>query len=196
ARAAVEGVGTRRGFGKSIRADDLTRSKTRQVLLLLLFSSEVHDGEQADAGVSAPGRGEAGVFGNMVADDGGSHLVHFHAAVGFRHVDRAESQLAGLFQQLTRNREVFVLDLLDIGNDFILREVFRCLGDKLVLLVEVFGRKDFAGLALFQQEAGAGNSGFGYCSRSHDTPSLTTKDTKVSYFQFVPLTNRLIPSFR
>ena len=143
AGAAIQGVGAGRGFREGIGADDLAGGQPRQILLLLLFGAEVNDGQRADAAVRAPGGGEAGVLGDVVGDDGGGDLVHFQAAVGFGDLDAAQAEFAGLLQQIARDGEILVLDLLGVGQDLVDGELFRRLRDELVLLGEIFGREDF-----------------------------------------------------
>ena len=88
-------------------------------------------GKRADAGVSAPGGGEARVFGDVVGDDGGGDFVHFEAAVGFGNLDGAQAEFAGFFQQVAGDGEIFVLHLLDVGENFVDGEFFGSLGDEL-----------------------------------------------------------------
>jgi len=60
-----------------------------------------------------------------------------------------------------------VLDLLDIRKNLVDGEFLGSLPDQLVLLAEVFRRKDLVGLPRFQQEAATGNTGLGNCRRCH-----------------------------
>ena len=129
----------------------------------MLFGAEINDGQRADAGVRAPGGGKAGIFRDVVGNDGGGDFVHFEAAIGFGNLAPAEPEFAGFFQQIAGDGEILVLDLLDVGQDLIDRELFRCLPDQLMLLGEVFGREDFVGLALFEQKAAAGDFGLRNC---------------------------------
>ena len=98
---------------------------------------------------------------DVVGDDGGGDFVHFEAAVGFGNFDAAQAQFAGLFQQIARDGEIFVLDLLGVGQDFVDGEFFRRLPDQLVLFGEIFGSEYFIGTAGFEQEAAAGDFGVG-----------------------------------
>ena len=136
----------------------------RQIFLLLLFGAEVDDGQRADAGMCAPGGGEAGILGDVIRDHGGGDLVHLEAAVGLGNLDAAQAQVARLLQQVARDGEVLVFDLLDVGQDFVDGEFFRGLADQPVLLGEVLRSEDLVELALFEQKAAAGNPGAGNCS--------------------------------
>ncbi len=167
AGATVERIGPRRSFGQSVGADDFSGGQARQVFFLLFFGAEIDDGQRADAGVASPGGREAGVFRDVVGDDGGGDFIHFEAAVGFGNFNRAEAELSGFFQQIAGDREVFVFDLLDVGQNLVGRELFRRLRDELMLLGEVFGGEDLRGLTLFQQETAAGNLGIRNCGGSH-----------------------------
>ncbi len=179
AGAAVQRVGTGRRFRQGISADDLSGSQPRQIFLLLLFGAEINDGQRADAGVSAPGGGEARVLGDVVGDDGGGDFVHFEAAVGFGNFDAAQSQVASLLQQIASDGEILVLHLLDVGQDFVDCEFLRGLPDQLMLLGEILRRENLVNLALFEQKAAARDFGAGNCScGSHSETPLTTKDTK------------------
>ena len=121
--------------------------------------------------MSAPGCGEAGVFCYVVGDHRGGDFVHLEAAVGFGNLDRAQAEVAGLLQQISRDGEILVLHLLDVGNDFVLRELFRSLADELMLLGEILGGEDFVGAARFKQETAAGNLRLGdFCGRGHSKP--------------------------
>ena len=101
----------------------------------------------------APGGGEAGVLRDVVGDDGGGDFVHLEAAVGFGDLDGAQPQVAGFFQQIAGDGEILVLDLLDVGKNFVDREFFRRLPDELVLLGEIFGRENFVRLARLRAES-------------------------------------------
>jgi hypothetical protein len=148
----------------------------------LLFGSKVNDWQQTNAGVCAPCGSESCVLGDALADDGGRDLIHLHSAVRLGNVNRCEAELAGFLQQVTSDGEVFVFDFFDIGDDFVLREVFCCLRNQLMLLIEIFGREDLSGLALFEQKTCACDLCFGYYCRSHNSPfrSLTTEDTQAT----------------
>jgi hypothetical protein len=113
--------------------------------------------------VCAPGGGEASIFRDVVGDDRGGDFVHFEAAVGFGNLDGAQPEFAGFFQQVAGNREVLVLDLLGIRQNFVDGKFLRRLPDELVLLAEIFGRENVFGLPRFQQKAAAGNPGLGNC---------------------------------
>ena len=128
--------------------------------------------------MSAPGGGEAGVFGDVVGDDGGGDFVHFEAAVGFGNFGRAEAEFAGFLQQVAGDGEVLVLDLLDVGKDLVDGKLLRRLADELVLLGEVFGSEDFVGAAFFEQKAAAGDSGL--CAAVVAMRPLLYKATKVT----------------
>ena len=161
--AAIERVGARRCFRERVSPNNFTRAQPGQIFLLLLFSAEVHDRQRADAGVSAPCGSETGVLGDVIRNDRGRDLVHLQAAVSFGDLNRAETELAGFLQQLAGDREVFVLHLLDVGDDLVDGELFRRLADHLVLLGEIFRSEDLVGPALFEQKAAAGDFSLGYC---------------------------------
>ena len=170
ARAAVHGVRAGGRFRQRVGADNFSGREPRQILLLLLFGAEVNDGQRADAGVSAPGGGEAGVLGDVVGDDGGRDFVHLQAAVGLGDFHRAQAQFAGLLQQIASDGKILVLDLLDVGNDLVDRELLRRLPDELVLLGEVFRSEDFVGPSGLEQEAAARNLGLRNCRGCHVFP--------------------------
>src|SRR5580704_13808873 len=109
----------------------------------------------------APSRGEAGILRDVVGDDGGGNLVHLKAAISFGNFNAAQAKLAGLFQQLPRNREILMLDFLRVGQDLVNGEFFRRLADELVLFGEVFRSENLIGAAGFEQEAAAGDFGAG-----------------------------------
>jgi hypothetical protein len=99
----------------------------------------------------------------VVSDDSGSDLVHFEAAVRFGDFDAAEPEFSGFFQQIARDREILVLDFLDIRQNLVDGKLFRRLPDELMLLAEIFRRENLVGLPGFQQKAAARNPGLGNC---------------------------------
>ncbi len=153
ASAAVERVRSGRRFRKRVRSNDFSRRQLRQVFLFLFFGTEINDRQQSDATVGAPGGGESGVLGDVVGDNGGGDFVQFQSAVGFRYFNAAEAEVARLFQQVARDREVLMFDFLYLGQDFIDRELFRGLSNHLLLFSEVFRSKHVGSLPLFQQKA-------------------------------------------
>ena len=96
--------------------------------------------------MAAPSGREARVLCNVVGDDGGGNLVHLEAAVGLWNFDAAQSKFARLLEKLARDGEIFVLDLLHIGQDFVDCKFFRSLADELMLLGEIFRVKTSAGV--------------------------------------------------
>ena len=150
AGAAVESVGSGGSFGQRIGAHDLTGSQPRQIFLLLFFRTKINNGQCADAGMPAPCRGKACILRNVIGDDGGGDFVHLKPAVSFGNFDRAEPKLSCLLQQFPGNREILVLNLLDVRHDLVDGKFFRCLPNKLVLLGKIFRRKDFLRTALFE----------------------------------------------
>ena len=165
--AAIQRIRSRRRLRKRVRTHQFTGSQPRHVLLLLFFRSEIDDGQGADARVSQEAHGEAPGLGDAVGNNRRRHLVHLHAAVLFRHVDRADAQFAGLLDQLAGERKIFVLDLVDVRDDLVIREIFRRLRNELMLLVEVFGSKHFLDRCLVEQEAPAYDFAFGNACRRH-----------------------------
>ena len=156
--AAVQRVRARGGFRQGVRAHNFSGGEARQVFIFLFFGAEVDDGQHADAAVRAPSGGKAGVFGNVIGDDGGSDFIHFEAAVGFGNFDAAKAKFAGLFQKVAGDGEILVLDLLDIRKDLIDSKLLGCLPDELVLFGEVFRRENIFRRSRFEQKAAAGNS--------------------------------------
>ena len=113
----------------------------------------------------------------MVGDDSSGDFVHFEAAIGLGNLNPAEAEVAGFFQQIARNREILVFDLLGLGQNFVDGKLLGRLPDHLVLLGEIFRGKDIGSLPLFQQKAAAGNLGLGDCCRGHDQgPLRATKN--------------------
>jgi hypothetical protein len=76
-RAAIEGVGAGSRFRQGVRANNFSRGEARQIFFLLLFGTEINDGQQANAAVRAPSGGKPGVLGDVVGDNGGGNFVHF-----------------------------------------------------------------------------------------------------------------------
>ena len=121
--------------------------------------------------MSTPSSCETCVFGNVVGDYGGSDLVHFQAAVGFWNLDAAQPQLAGFFQQLAHYREILVLHLFDIWDDFVLSKLLGGLSDQTMLFAEIFWREYFLCLACFKQETPTrdfGRSRVGDCGHRNE----------------------------
>ena len=87
-------------------------------------------------------------------------------AVGLGNLNSAEAEVAGFFQQIARNREILVFDLLRLGQNLVEGKLFGRLPDHLVLLGKIFWGEDIGSLPLFQQKAAAGNLGFGKCDCS------------------------------
>ena len=96
---AVQRIGTRGGFRQGVSPDNFSRGQPRQIFLLLFFRAEVNDGQRADAGMCAPGGGEACVLGDVIGDHGGRDLVHFQSAVGFRDFDPAQPRSPAFFSK-------------------------------------------------------------------------------------------------
>ena len=118
--------------------------------------------------MSAPGGCEAGVLGDVVGDDGGGDFVQFQSAVGFRYFNAAEAEVARLFQQIARDREVLMFDFFYLRQDFIDRELLCGLSNHLLLFSEVFGSKHVGSLPLFQQKATTEDLRLGNCSCRHE----------------------------
>src|SRR5712671_2747103 len=104
----------------------------------------------------------------MVSDDGGGNFVHLKAAISFGNFHAAQTEIARLFQEVSRNREILVLHLLCLGQDFIDRELFRGLSNHLLLLGEIFRSKHVGYLPFFQQKAAAQNLGLWDRRSSHE----------------------------
>ncbi len=217
AGAAIQGIGPGRRFRQRVSADDFTGSQPRQIFLFLLFGPEVDDGQGADAGVSAPSGGKAGVLGNVVGNHRGGDFVHLQAAVGFRNFGGTEAEFPGFLQQIASDGEVFVLDLFDVGKNLVDGKLLRRLANQLMLLGEIFRSEHFVGAALFKQKTAAGDFGTRNCGCRHEKPLFNHKGHKGTqgnpsvgclcvpscplwliafHFQPVPFTNRLMPSFK
>ena len=91
AGAAIHGVGAGGRFRQCVGSDHLARREARQIFFLLIFGAEVNDRQQTDAAVRSPRGGEAGIFRNVIGDDGGGDFVHFEAAIGFGDFDAGEA---------------------------------------------------------------------------------------------------------
>ena len=98
----------------------------------------------------APGRRESRVFRDVVGDDRGGDFIHLQAAIGFRNLHPAQSQVAGLFQQVARNGEILVLHLFRVGQNLVDGELFCRLPDHPLLLGKIFRSKYFFGAAFLQ----------------------------------------------
>ena len=62
------------------------------------------------------------------------------------------------FRTSSRSRaKIFVLQLLDVGDDFLDRELFRGLRDEQMLFGEIFGSENLVGVALLDQKTAASN---------------------------------------
>ena len=115
----------------------------------------------------APGGGKAGIFGNVIGDDGGSDFVHLEAAVGLGNFNSAEAEFACLLQQVAGDGEVLVFDLLCVGKDLVDSKFFCGLADELMLFSEIFRREYFLGAAGLEQKAAARNLSSRNDSGSH-----------------------------
>src|SRR5437763_172993 len=153
--AGIHGVRGRGGFRERIGGDPFASGQLRQVFGLLLRGAEIHDRQGADAGVSAKGHAEAAGDGEMLGDDGRGNLVHIGAAVLLRDVNVGDADLAGLADQRARDRKFLVLDLLDVGKDFVLRELVCSLRNLPVLVRQVLRREDLVNLVFFNEETSA-----------------------------------------
>ena len=166
--AAIQSIRPRRRLRKCVSADNFSAGQPRQIFLLLLFRAEVHDGERANAGVSAPGCAEAAVLRQTIGDDGGSDFIHLHAAVLFGNINAAQPKFSCLLHQFPGDGEVFVLHLVNIGNNFLVGEFFCGLRNEQVLLAEIFWSENILRRAFLDQEAAAADFVSRYCSnRSH-----------------------------
>jgi len=99
----------------------------------------------------------------VVSDHRGGDFVHLQAAVGFGNLNSAEAEVAGLLQQVARNRKILVFDLLRLRQNFVDRKLFGRLPDHLLLLGKILWGEYIGSLPLFQQEAAAGNLALGNC---------------------------------
>ncbi len=149
AGSAIQSVRSGSGFRQGVGANRFSGGQFGEILFLLLHGAEINDGQHADAAVGAPGGGKSGVLGHVVGDDGGGDFVHFEAAVGLGNLDSTEAEVTGLFQQIARDRIIFVFDFFGLGQNLVDGKLFGRLADHPLLLGEIFGREDFAGLALF-----------------------------------------------
>src|SRR3954470_5247909 len=89
AGAAMECVGSRGGLRQRISPDCFAASEAGQILLLLLFRAEIHDGKCANTGVGSPCGTESSVFRNAVRDNGRRNFVELHAAILLGNIDPA-----------------------------------------------------------------------------------------------------------
>src|SRR5581483_7133451 len=104
-----ERVGACLWFGERISGDEFGGGKPRQVAALLLFGSEEHQRERADAGVRSMPGGVRGVAGKFSGGDHGACQVKAEAAVSFRDLDSGEPQLGGLAKQSGRDARLLML---------------------------------------------------------------------------------------
>src|SRR5690348_10513637 len=72
-------------LGKAISAYPLSGRQLRQVLLLLLLISEIHDGQRSDAGVSAVRHRESTVDRQLFGEHRRSNLVEARTSVLLRY---------------------------------------------------------------------------------------------------------------
>src|SRR5215469_10796558 len=105
--------------------------------------------------MTAEAHSEAAGLGDTVGDNDRADLVHLHATVLFRNVNRSQAELAGLLDQLARDRPLFMLDLLYIWEDLVFSKLFRGLRDLTVFFGEVLGSEDFVGTPVFNEKAAA-----------------------------------------
>ncbi len=109
----------------------------------------------------------------MFGNDGGGNLVHLRAAVFFRNVDVGDADLAGLADQLACDGKFLVLDLLDVGQNLILRKLLRRLCNLPVLFAQVLECEDVIELVFFNQETPADEFCLrGNCYGCHKLSSL------------------------
>ena len=171
-RPAVHRIRTRSRLRERICSHHFSGRQPGQILFLLLFRPEINDGQSPDSRMSAPGRREAGVLGDVIGDDRGGDFIHFQAAVRLRNLHARKPQLPSLLQQIARDLKFLVFDALDVGKNLVDRKLFGSLPDQRVLLAEIFGSKYFRRLPLFQKERTASDLGLWNCSSRHlDKPN-------------------------
>src|SRR5262250_67773 len=105
--------------------------------------------------MSAPRGRKTRVFRNTVGDHGRGDFVHFEPAVSLWNFNSTKPQLSRFLQQMTYDSEILVLHLFDVGNDFVLCELFSRLGDEAMLFGKIFRREDILSRARFKQKTSA-----------------------------------------
>jgi len=126
--------------------------------------------------MSAPGGAETSIARETVGNQCGGDLIEFHAAVLLGDVGATQSELTCFPHQFAQEREILVLELFDVGDDFLDRELFRRARDQQMLLGEIFRSKYFLWLALLNQEAAASDFDIGHCSHSRHSSLLSGPD--------------------
>src|SRR5262249_41529672 len=120
--------------------------------LLLLSGAEIDDGQRTDASVSAETHAEAAGDSDVLSNQRGGDLVHVRAAVLLRDVHVGNADLAGFADQFAGDRKFLVLDLLYIGEDFVLREFIRGLSNLQMLFAQVLHGENLVSRVLFNQK--------------------------------------------
>ena len=156
AGADVHGVGAGGGLRQSIGPDQLARRQLGQVALLLFAGPVPYQRQRGDADVRAKGRGKAGLYREVIADQRGTDLVHPQAAVLLGNVGRSESKFRGLAQQRLHDAGLFGLDRRRAGQNLFARKPGRGGRDLALLLVQIFGSENLFRRAGFEQKTAAG----------------------------------------
>src|SRR5262249_49617105 len=117
--ARVHRVGSGSGFGERVSGNPFAAGKLWQILGFLLGCAEVHNRQRADAHVPTETHGKAAGDSNVLGNDGGRDFVHVRTAVLLRDVHVGDADFARFADQVARDLELLMLDLFQVGDDFI-----------------------------------------------------------------------------
>jgi hypothetical protein len=133
---------TRAGFAEAVGADHLSGEQLRQIFLFLRLAAEEKQRDDGQVGVGAKGRSERCGHRHLLADDERADLVETDAAVGFRHVDAEQAEVAAALHQPSRELPVFLFQLVEDRQDFVLHELLRRPSDQPMFVGELLGREE------------------------------------------------------
>ena len=89
--------------------------------------------------MGAERRPERGGRRHLLADDERADLVETDAAVGLRHVDAEQAEVAAALHQPSRELPVLLFQLVEDRQDFVLHELLRRPSDQPMFVGELLG---------------------------------------------------------
>ena len=126
----AERVRTGAGLAQAVRAHELAGCQLRQVLLLLLLGSKEHQRQRTEIGLCAECRSERGGARHLLAHDHRGHFVEAEAAIRLGDVGAEQPELAAPLQQLARERPLFLLETIELGQHLVVDKGLRRLSDE------------------------------------------------------------------
>ena len=141
-RRGSQGVAAGARLGQAVGGNPFAGDDLVEIFFFLRLGPVIDQRQRADAGMGRVGDGEGPGLGELFRRQHAGGLVQFQPAVFLRGIDHQQPQLAALFHQLNRQRQIVMLDLLAMRENFIQDELFGRVADLSLLIGEILRRED------------------------------------------------------